>query len=145
MIGRVERAVIDLRTTEVKYYIVHKNEPSIRDIAVPPRATMERDDELVVDLIASEIQAIPEYRRTHESSADTFEMTRHTRVQCIDGYVGTIEGILVDDMTDEVTEVIVTADLLGKDAVVPAAWIGHLRHGHIELQCSKDEIARYVS
>ncbi|MBI4320087.1 MAG: hypothetical protein HY675_16470 [Chloroflexi bacterium] len=161
VVGTVERAIVDLTSSEVKSYVVHTTIPPIHDILVPVGAVGELDDELSVDLTTEQLRGMPDFIDAsfgpwvtpqrpvpHKEvlvPSNKVELSAATRVQGVDGNLGTVAGVIVDEMTYELTDVVIKVDFLGKVVVIPAAWVGHFRLGRIEVSCSRDELARYAA
>ncbi len=71
------------------------------------------------------------------------EINEGTEVDCADGRVGTVDEVLVDPASNQVTGIVVrVGTILTKDVVVPARWIVEVRNDRVLLGCTKDEIER---
>lgn len=151
VVGTVERVVLDPSTNEVLEYVVHLTLDAKRDVVVPIAAVLEMDDELVLNLSSSEVERLPDYLSKREAAeleslgfspftVEAIELSNHTRIRCIDGEVGTLEGVVTDEFTAEITDLIVRVGRDGRRAVVPLAWASSLRGDLVELQCAKSEI-----
>lgn len=150
-LGTFERVVLDLTTNEVLGYVVHKTANRNRDVVVPSSAVSEVDDALVLNLSLSEVENLPDYFEASRTARpglegplpvlpDTVEVSAQTKVECIDGEVGAIEGVIVDEFTDEVTDLIVRLKDGRRSATVPLAWASSLRDDVIKLQCARSEL-----
>ncbi len=153
VVGTVERVVLDLTTNEVVEYVVHKTLKGERDVVVPMSAVSEMNDELVLNLNSSDVEKLPDYinRITRDVRAalqgvaalvppETIEVSNKTRVEGIDGEIGTLEGVIIDEFTAEATDLIVRLKKPAGSATIPMAWASSVRSDVIRLQCARGDI-----
>lgn len=159
--GIVERVVVDLNTNEVTQYVVHSEVGRHRDVMVPATIADERIHILSLGVGLKELDGLPDYQggryglasqvtrglagegaATSPTGFDgqSVELVKGETVECSDGEVGPLKGVAVDEITDEVTGLIVDVGHSGMIATVPTAWARKLGPARIQLQCRKPEV-----
>ncbi len=69
------------------------------------------------------------------------ELNEGTEVDCIDGRLGTIDEILIDSRSKQVTGIVVRmGTILTKDVVVPVRRIAEIRSDRVLLNCKKAQV-----
>lgn len=152
VLGTIERVLLDPATNEVQGYVVHTTLGRDRHVVVPIRAVHDMDDGLALNLSSAEAEKLPDYVTTGFGAgtvgpssglpdwSQIIELSVQTRIECADGDVGTLGGIVVDEMTAEVTDIIVQLKDRRRSAPVPLAWASSLRGDRIKFQCARAEI-----
>lgn len=171
-VGTVERIIVDLETNEVTHYVVHSEVGRRRDLMVPAVFTEERGHILSLRITPEELANLPEYLEVKYGlpphglkvkpgegrpapgpglgmapqglEGRTVELTDGEPVECEDGEVGSLKGIVVDELTDEVTDLVVEVARWQKFATVPTVWASRLGPTRIQLQCAKSEVEGLV-
>lgn len=171
-VGTVERVILDLASNEVTYYVVHSDTGRRRDFLVPAELADERERILSLRIPSKELEKLPDYleveyglppdrfRATAGEGGpapereikvpqklpedQTAELSRGEPVDCVDGEVGALEGVVVDELTDEVTDLVVGVTRRRKSARVPTAWASRLGPTRIQLQCSTPEVESLI-
>ncbi|MBI2952791.1 MAG: PRC-barrel domain-containing protein [Chloroflexi bacterium] len=150
-VGTVERVILDLATNEVLSYVVHSTVGIERDVIVPDSAVSETDDALVLNINQAEVERLADYvparaiglggaSPSSPAPPQTVEISTRTRVECVDGHLGVVEGVVVDEFTMEVTRLIVQVGDQGRSATVPMEWVSSLHSTKITLQCTRADI-----
>ena len=172
VVGTVERVVMDLDTNEVLEYIVHKTVGLVGDVVVPNGVVSNTtNDALVLSIPTSAVEGLPDYvhskfgARLHPPGAPlpgigagppaptapvraapkSVEISGKTRLECEDGQIGNVEGVVVDEMTSEITDLIVEVRALRRKVRVPMAWTSSLQNEVIRLQCVRADIEGLAS
>ncbi len=165
VVGTVERVVMDLDTNEVLEYIVHKTVGLVGDVVVPNGVVSNTtNDALVLSIPTSAVEGLPDYvhskfgARLHPPGAGppaptapvsaapkSVEISGKTRLECEDGQIGNVEGVVVDEMTSEITDLIVEVRALRRKVRVPMAWTSSLQNEVIRLQCVRADIEGLAS
>lgn len=146
VLGTIERLLVDIATNQVQGYVVRLTGGSHREVVVPIAAVEDMNDGLTLNLNLATAEKLPEYREMGSISVsaglgrpDIVELFARTRVECTDGEVGLLIGLVVDEMTNEVTDIVVRLKD-GKSVPVPLAWASSLRGDRISFQCARAEI-----
>jgi len=165
-VGTVERIILDLASNEVTYYVVHTEVGRQRDVLVPAEVADAREHILSLSIPSEEVEKLPDYLEVkyglppspvrptvrklaigREGGAvqwlpegQTAELTGGQPVDCVDGEVGTLEGVQVDDVTAEVLGLVIGVTRRRKSARVPTAWASRLGPTRIQLQCNIQEV-----
>lgn len=152
VIGTLEAVVLDLTTNEVLRYGVHLTTGRLRDVGIPNSAVGEIDDDLVLNLSLREIESLPDSvpmtgparmgigGMAPAARDQAVEISRQTRVECVDGEIGVVEGLVIDELTSEATDLVVWLKDRKRSARIPMAWASSLRPAMITLQCTKAEM-----
>jgi hypothetical protein len=68
----------------------------------------------------------------------------HAEVICLDGIVGTVDRLLVDDYTGEVSAVVVAPGrYLDHPVEVPFSWVQSMDDGRLHLSCNRSQLKTF--
>jgi hypothetical protein len=155
VLGRLDRLLMDSVTNQVHAYIVRLTSGSNREVVVPLAAVVDIEDGLVLDLDLAALEMLPDYRAaapvTSSHSLTTnpgkrpdrvknFVLSAETRVECADGEIGSLRGVSIDEMTNEVTDVNVHLNDVGRLVRIPLAWASSIHADRIRFSCARSEI-----
>jgi hypothetical protein len=116
-----------------------------RGITVPIEAVERTEDSRVhVRLNAAQLDGLGDIqarRSTGPPATAERRIEARRRVIGRDAEIGSLALVLIDPTSDQVTHLVVRrGDLLGRDTIVPMAWVQDLTSNPIVLDVSRDEL-----
>jgi hypothetical protein len=144
-LGSIDALLAIPGSGQISGFVLSEGRLFNRGVTVPIEAVERTEDSRVhVWLSAAQLNGLAETqarRSTGPPATDERRIEAQQRVIGRDGEIGSLALVLVDPTSDQVTHLVVRrGDVVGRDTIVPMAWVQEVTGNPIVLDASRDRL-----